>query len=131
MKDLLSPYAKYIYSITRIWVGVLFACHGLQKVFGLLGGETKEPGSLLWVAGAIEVVTGLLVAVGFQTRLAAFIASGQMAVAYFMAHQGRALLPIQNGGELAVLYAWIFLTIAAMGSGVLAVQAEDPPAPKV
>jgi len=130
MTELLSPYAKFIYSITRIWVGALFACHGLQKVFGLLGGEAKELGSLFWVAGTIEILTGLLVAVGFQTRLAAFIASGEMAVAYFMAHQGRALFPIQNGGELAVLYAWVFLTIAAMGPGVFAIQAEAPPTPE-
>lgn len=131
MKDLLSPYAKFIYSITRIWVGALFACHGFQKVFGLLGGEAKELGSLLWVAGAIELVTGLMIAFGVQTRLAAFIASGQMAVAYFMAHQGRAILPIQNGGELAVLYAWIFLTIAALGPGLFAIQGEAPPGPEV
>jgi putative oxidoreductase len=73
---------------------------------------------LIWVAGLIELVGGLCVATGFQAAIAAFLCSGQMAVAYFMAHQGRALFPIQNGGELAALYSFVFLYIATRGSGI-------------
>lgn len=127
MNRLLSAYAEHVYALTRIGFGALFACHGLKTVFGLLGGEAQAIGSLFWVAGVIELVTGVLVAIGFQARLAAFIASGQMAVAYFMVHQGRGCLPIQNGGELAVLYSWVFLAIAARGAGLWAIKPDASP----
>jgi putative oxidoreductase len=123
MDHLLGRYSEHAYALMRIVVGFLFACHGAQKILGLLGGidqagGTAAFGGLIWFAGAIELVGGVLVATGFQAASAAFLCSGQMAVAYFMAHQGRALVPIQNGGELAVLYCFVFLFIAARGSGI-------------
>jgi putative oxidoreductase len=122
MDRVLGQYGDQAYALMRIVVGFLFARHGAQKVFGMFGGVDDAGGTaafgLLWVAGAIELVGGLLVATGFQAATAAFLCSGQMAVAYFMAHQGRALLPIQNGGELAALYCFVFLFIATRGSGI-------------
>jgi putative oxidoreductase len=113
----------HLYALMRVVVGLLFACHGAQKLFGLLGGFGGQPGmsanlfSLLGVAGLIEFVGGLLIAFGFLASYAAFIASGEMAVAYFMQHFPRGFWPIQNSGELAVLYCFIFLFIAARGAG--------------
>ena len=123
MKGLLGKYSDYVYAILRIVVGLLFACHGAQKLFGLLGGAGGQGGtvplqSLMGLAGVIELVGGVLVMAGLFTEYAAFVASGQMAVAYFMAHALKAFWPIQNRGELAVLYCFVFLYIAAKGSGV-------------
>ena len=101
----------------RVVVGLLFACHGAQKLFGVLGGQSEinDPEGL--VAGIIEFGGGLFVAVGLFTRVAAFIASGEMAVAYFKAHAAHGFWPILNHGELAVLYAFVFLFIASFGAG--------------
>ena len=113
MEKILGRFADQIYSLTRIVVGFLFLCHGAQKLFiGLPAAAPEAMAPLLYAAGVIELVAGALVMVGLFTGWAAFIASGQMAVAYFLAHQTQALLPIQNQGELAVLYAWSFLLIA-------------------
>ncbi len=117
MDRLLGTYAPYLYALMRIVLGVLFACHGAQKLFGVLGGETVALVSLRGLAGIIEFVGGLLITVGFLTSYAAFIASGEMAVAYFMAHVPRGFWPIQNGGELAVIYCLVFLYIASRGVG--------------
>ena len=115
----LSLREDQIYAAMRIVFGLLFAFHGAQKLFGLFGGAPGEmPAALLYTAGTIELVGGALVCVGFQTRWAAFLCSGTMAVAYFMVHQPMGLLPIQNRGELAALYCWAFLFIAARGDGV-------------
>ena len=116
--------SRYAYTLMRFVVGLAFAQHGAQKLFGLLGGADGSGGSvemlsLMGLAGAIELVGGLLVAVGLLTRLAAFICSGQMAAAYFMAHAGRSFWPIENGGELAVLFCFVFLYIASRGGGPL------------
>lgn len=101
----------------RVVVGLLFACHGAQKLFGVLGGQSElnDPEGL--AAGVIEFVGGVFVAVGLFTRVAAFIASGEMAIAYFKAHAGRGFWPIMNRGELAALYAFVFLYIATFGAG--------------
>jgi putative oxidoreductase len=115
MERWLGTYAPYLYALMRLVCGVLFACHGAQKLFGILGGTPVALVSLRGLAGLIEVVGGLLIAVGFLTRSAALIASGEMAVAYFMAHAPRGFWPIQNNGELAVLYCFSFLYIAARG----------------
>jgi putative oxidoreductase len=112
-------YSVYLYALMRIVFGFLFIFHGLQKLFGLFGGRTAELISLRGLAGAIEVVAGSLIMLGLFTRPAAFIASGQMAVAYFMSHQPDGFWPIQNRGELAVLYCFGFLYIAARGKGAL------------
>jgi putative oxidoreductase len=117
MQRVLGRLAPHIYALMRIVVGLLFACHGLQKLFGVLGGQRMPLASLPWFAGVIETVAGILVAIGFMTGYAAFIASGEMAAAYFMAHAPRGPWPIMNQGELAVLYCFVFLYIATRGTG--------------
>jgi len=123
MQELLSRYEVYFYAIARLLVGALFACHGAQKLFGVLGGqsEVNDPEGL--IAGIIEFFGGILVCAGLFTRSAAFVASGEMAVAYFKAHFGRGFWPIMNHGELAALYACLFLYIAVRGHGVWSVDA--------
>jgi putative oxidoreductase len=117
MERVLGGFAGEIHSILRFVAGILFACHGAQKLFGALGGTVQPAGSLPWLAGVIELVAGVLIAIGFFTSFAAFIASGEMAFAYFMVHAPKAPWPILNGGELAVLYCFLFLYMAARGSG--------------
>ncbi|HET7317624.1 MAG TPA: DoxX family protein, partial [Nitrospirota bacterium] len=111
------------YAVMRLMVGLLFACHGVQKVFGMLDGQSQVSNPVLLAAGIIEFVGGGLVAIGFWTSYAAFIASGEMAVAYFIAHAVKGFWPILNKGELAVLYCSVFLYIASRGSGALSVDA--------
>jgi putative oxidoreductase len=123
MRGITETSAPYLYALMRIIVGALFACHGAQKLFGAFGGVGEAPGttvalfSLMGLAGLIEFAGGLLIAIGGLTRLAAFIASGQMAAAYFMAHAPRGFWPLQNDGELSVVYCFIFLYMAAQGGG--------------
>lgn len=129
MLSFLENHTSQIYAVLRIVSGVLFACHGAQKVFGVLGGAggSGHGAQLLsWygVAGVIELVGGVLIAIGLLTRYAAFISSGQMAVAYFKVHALGGFWPIQNGGELAVLYCFLFLYIAVSGTGRWAVQSD-------
>ncbi len=120
--EFLSAYREPIYALTRIVAGLLFSMHGGQKLFGWFGGMPAEmPAALLYTAGIIEFAGGLLICVGLLTRPAAFVCSGMMAVAYFMVHQPMGLLPIENRGELAALYSWLFLLIAASGDGIWAV----------
>jgi putative oxidoreductase len=123
MKKFLGKYQDQTYALMRIVVGFLFLCHGAQKLLGLLGGIDGEGGTVALlskggVAGAIELIAGLAVMLGVVTRWAAFLSSGLMAVAYFMAHQPSGALPIQNRGELAAIYAFVFLFIASRGSGI-------------
>ena len=122
MDGFLGRFAPHIYALLRIVAGVLFAQHGAQKLFGVLGGQQVSITSQFGLAGAIELVGGLMIAAGVFTSLVAFIASGEMAVAYFQAHAPRGLFPVQNGGELAVLYCFIFLYIAARGNGSWSLQ---------
>lgn len=126
---LLAKYSGHAYALLRIVTGLMFAFHGMQKMFGIMS-EYPSPalGSQMWVGGIIELVSGLLVAVGFQTRLAAFLASGTMAVAYFQFHWkfqlGSNFFPGVNKGEMAVLYCFIFLFIACHGAGSWAVDKD-------
>ena len=122
MEKWLGRYSGFFYALLRLVAGVLFACHGAQKLFGVLGGQ-KQTVTLMIVAGVIEFFGGVLIAIGLLAGYAAFIASGQMAVAYFMQHFPKAYWPIMNGGELAVLYSFLFLYIASVGSGILSVDA--------
>lgn len=123
MERFLGKYAEYLYAILRIVAGLLFACHGAQKLLGVLGGFGGQAGataplfSLMGLAGIIELVGGLMIAVGFLASYVAFIASGEMAVAYFMVHFPRGFWPIQNQGELAIVYCFFFLYVAAKGAG--------------
>ena len=119
MQTLFSKYEPYVYALARIVAGALFACHGAQKLFGVLGGQSElnDPEGL--IGGIIEFGGGVLVALGLFTRVAAFLASGEMAVAYFKAHAGRGFWPIMNRGELAVFYCFVFLYVCFRGYGVL------------
>ena len=126
MVRLLGRYSEYIYAIVRIVVGFLFALHGTQKFWGyppLPPGMPAGPLDTLMVIGAgIELVAGLMIMFGFFASIAAFIASGEMAVAYFMVHQAMGTWPTTNRGEPAVLFCFIFLYIAARGSGVWSID---------
>jgi putative oxidoreductase len=121
LKAPLARLSEPIYGLFRIFFGVLFAFHGAQKLLGLFGGQMQPLASQMGAAGVIELVGGLLIAIGFYAGPIAFIASGEMAFAYFMAHAPRGTWPIQNGGELAILYCFAFLYIASRGSGSLSV----------
>src|SRR5918996_2722149 len=123
MEKALAPFAPHIYAILRIIVGLLFVCHGGQKIFGWFGGQPVPLGSLFGVAGIIEIVVGLLVTIGLFTSYAAFIASGEMAVAYFMGHFPKSFWPLENTGEPAVLFFFIFFYMATQGSGIWSVDA--------
>ena len=130
MERILGKYSSQLYALLRIVAGLLFAMHGSQKLFGWPGENPPvELASIMGVAGIIEFVGGLLIALGLFTSIAAFIASGQMAVAYFMAHAPKGSLPILNQGELAVLFCFVFLYMAAQGSGIWSVDAARRRAP--
>jgi putative oxidoreductase len=110
-------FSELAFSLMRFFFGLLFACHGAQKLFGMFGGRAVTGVPLMLVAGIIEFGGGLLIAVGLFTRIAAFLASGEMAVAYFKSHAPHGLWPIQNKGEAAVLFCFAFLFIAVYGAG--------------
>jgi putative oxidoreductase len=118
----LGRFAPVAYALLRIVAGLLFACHGAQKLFGVLGGQRVPLASQFGAAGVIEVVGGLLIAIGLLTSIAAIIAAAEMAVAYFQVHAPGGLWPIQNRGELAVLYCFVFLYIATRGAGMFGVD---------
>ena len=106
----------YAYFIFRVLVGLLFLQHGLQKLFGMFGGKSSELFSIMGLAGIIEFLAGISIALGIFARFGAFFAALQMAVAYFMAHAPQGLIPILNMGELALLYFAAFLAIMAFGA---------------
>ena len=123
MAQFMKPYSSHTYALMRIIVGLLFMCHGLSKLFHFPTAPPPEaPPFVVYGAGSIELVCGALVAMGFLTRWAAFIASGQMAVAYWLGHGTRAFLLMVNQGELAVVYCFVFLFIAAHGPGIWSVD---------
>jgi putative oxidoreductase len=108
----------WVRSLLRIVVGFTFSLHGFQKLFGLFGGHGQvQLLSLRGVAGVLECFGGVLLILGLFTVPVAFLLSGEMAVAYFKAHFPRGLLPIQNGGELAMVYCFVFLYLFAAGAG--------------
>jgi putative oxidoreductase len=110
-------------SLCRVIVALLFLEHGLQKMYGFPPGSGPVPaGSLLGVAGMIELVGGVLLLVGLLVHLVSFILSGEMAVAYFMAHAQHSFYPVVNHGELAVLYCFIFLYFAVAGGGMWSID---------
>jgi len=120
----LGRYAPHLYAILRIVAGLMFALHGTQKLFGFPGSKPPASGALMMTGGVIECVGGLLVAIGLFASWAAFIASGEMAVAFFKAHfTPDNPLPNLNQGELAVVYCFLFLYIAAAGAGVWSIDA--------
>lgn len=113
-----QPYAL---SLFRIVIGLLFTCHGVASLFGLLGNARVPVGTWPgWYAAVIQLAGGTLVLLGLGTRTAALVGSGSMAFAYFDVHQQRGLLPMENGGEAAVFFCWTLLLIAFSGPGALA-----------
>lgn len=124
MERWLGPYSSHIYALLRIMAGFLFFQHGLPKLFGGFGQQGPVAlMSQMGLAGIIEVVGGALIAIGLFTSPVAFIASGEMAVAYFQRHAPEGFWPIVNRGELAALYCFVFLYFAAVGSGRWSVDA--------
>ncbi|MBO1333097.1 DoxX family protein [Streptomyces sp. VRA16 Mangrove soil] len=124
MTGRLNSAQPYVLGLFRIVIGLLFACHGAASLFGVLGGAqgggTVPAGTWPgWYAAVIQLVGGGLVLIGLGTRLAAFIASGSMAYAYFKVHQPSALWPMENGGEASVLFCWTMLLLVFTGSGAL------------
>jgi len=123
MERWLGKCSEMFYALMRMVVGLLFACHGAQKLFGVFGGQGLPSSPLIVAAGVIELIGGGLVALGLWAGYTGFVASGHMAVAYFMVHASGGFWPIVNKGEPAVLYCFAFLYIASRGSGRLSVDA--------
>lgn len=122
--EFLRDHEPRVYALFRIVTGFLFLWHGMQKVFGFPGEMPPGvPAFITWTAGPIELVGGILVMIGLFTRPAAFLSSGLMAFAYWMGHGTQALLPVMNKGELAAIYCFAFLFIAARGAGPWSIDA--------
>ena len=123
MKPFMSSYNSQCYALMRMVVGFLFLWHGAQKLFGIpTPMPPGVPAFIIYLAGPIEFFGGILVMIGLYTRWAAFLACGLMAFAYWMGHGTKALLPLQNQGELAVLYCFVFLFISSQGGGIWSVD---------
>ena len=123
----LNPHAPIVLSLFRIFFGLLFLCHGASLLFGWPADTVAATGSLVWLSGLIELITGVLITLGLFTRPAAFIASGEMAVAYFTQHLPHGFWPINNGGELAVMYCWAFFLLMFTGPGAYALDTRSGP----
>jgi putative oxidoreductase len=123
LERLLGSHSQKFYSVARIIIGFLFFCHGTQKLFSLFGGQGTYGKTLILFAGIIEFFCGILFTLGIKTRYVAFIAAVEMLYAYLSVHQPQGLLPIQNGGELAVLYFCFFLFSIANGAGTWSLDA--------
>lgn len=119
-----SSFTAYGLGILRLVTSFTFFCHGLQKIFGVLGGHKVPVFSLLGLAGGLELIGGILLFLGLFTRPVAIVLCGEMAVAYFIAHFPHGPIPIRNGGELPVLYCFIFLLFALSGAGIPSVDAN-------
>ena len=117
----LEPFAERAYALLRIMAGAMLTFHGVQKIFGVLTDHQPAVGSQIWIGGIIELTCGAAIALGIFTRMAAFLASGMLAVAYFQFHWkfqfDSHFFPIVNHGELAVLYCFVFFYVACKGGG--------------
>ena len=122
IKMFISRYEAQVYSVLRIIVGFLFLWHGSQKLFKFPPTEYRIPLYIVFIAGPIEFFGGLLIMTGLWARWAAFICSGEMAYAYWSTHATHALLPLLNGGELAIVYCFLFLFIFTRGSGLFSID---------
>lgn len=119
----LSTFTPTALGVFRIVFGLLFLCHATAHLFGWFGGQAAAVGQWpYFYAGVIELVTGLLIVLGLFTRIAAFIASGTMAFAFFIAHVSKGIIPMVNGGEAAVLYCFAFLFLVFAGAGAFALD---------
>jgi putative oxidoreductase len=122
MPSFMRSFEPQAYALLRIVAGLLFLWHGTQKLFGFPLAPPPVPPFVIYIAGPIEFVGGLLVMIGLAAGWAAFLCSGLMAFAYWMVHGTKALFPIENSGELAALYCFVFLYIASRGSGIWSVD---------
>jgi putative oxidoreductase len=126
---LLARYTNETYALMRIMSGFMFSFHGVQKIFGIFTDSQPPVGTQVWFGGLIELVGGLLIMVGFQTRWAAFITSGTMAVAYFQFHWkfqfGPGFFPAVNQGTLAALYCFVFLFVACRGGVIWCLDKKE------
>jgi Predicted membrane protein len=118
----ISKYEAQIYAMFRLIAGFLFLWHGSQKLFGFPPAGHEMPSYIMLIAGPIEFFGGLLIMIGLWTHWVAFICSGEMAFAYWSVHGTHAILPVMNGGELAIIYCFLFLFIASRGSGVFSLD---------
>jgi len=121
----LSRWQAELRAILRIVVGLLFLEHALIKLFGFPPGGApglQQVGTLLWIGGVVELLTSILVIIGLFTRIAAFVAAGEMAIAYFMVHFPKSFYPAINMGEAAILFCFVFLYIAAAGPGAWSID---------
>ena len=129
-RSLASEWAPRLLSVLRIVTALIFFAHGTQKLFGFpprASGMGPEMFSLIWFAGVMELVGGVLLLIGLFTRPVAFLVSGEMAFAYWIAHAPRSPFPVLNGGDAAILYCFVFLYLAAAGGGAWSVdRARDP-----
>ena len=125
ISDTLNPWAPRVLSIVRIVAGLIFMAHGTQKLLGFPASDMNPPMfSIFWFAGVIELVAGALITIGLLTRPAAFIASGLMAFAYFIAHAPQNFFPALNGGDAAILFCFFFLYLVFAGPGTWSVDAR-------
>jgi putative oxidoreductase len=122
MANKLGKVTDFVFFLARVVIGLLYACHGAQKLFGVLGGSRELHDPMGLIAGIVEFGGGVAIGLGLLARVAAFLASGEMAVAYFKVHAPRGFWPIQNGGERAVFYRFFFLFVAAYGAGPLSLD---------
>lgn len=123
MTALLKRFRDETYALMRIVTGFLFLWHGSQKLIAVPLAAPDAPALIVYIGGPIELIGGIFVTIGLLTRWAAFLCSGLMAVAYWLGHGTKELLPLLNGGELAALYCFVFLFIAANGAGIWSVDA--------